>query len=146
MLLEKREKKGTIRRIWRSRLSRRVIARFRWNFEGSRNLIRAHTAEFREGNDARSREIEGRPIEKKIVDIRIRTRVLRMGRARRTTFLERKFIENYFTVHLRAIYSLSSENFLRDRDTPTLWNLFSRVRYFPSRHFSTSKNMILSLT
>jgi len=61
-MLGGKKEKGRLKRVW----ARWVIAcRFRWNFEGSRNLIRAHTAEFREGNDPRSREIEGRPIQKK---------------------------------------------------------------------------------
>lgn len=137
------EKKGS--RLKRVRARRIIACLFRWNFEGSRNLIRAHTAEFREGNDPRSREIEGRPIQKKrkkkerYRDIRTWAHLLRTGRTRQTTFLERKFIENYFTVQLLAICSLSSENFLRDRDTSTLWNLFLCARYISLHIFQHLK-------
>lgn len=57
---------------------------------------------------------------KKYRDIRTWVHLLRTGRTRQTTFLEWKFIENYFTVQLLAICSLPSENFLRDRNTSTL--------------------------
>lgn len=131
-------KKGLIKRVW----ARQVIARrFRWNFEGSRNLIRAHCGISRGEEFEKSRNRRRTDPTKKSGYKNLGSSFEWVGHDRRHSSCENLLkIILRFTCARYVHYLVNI--FSAIRDTPALWNLFLCVKDISRVFFSVFKNTI----